>query len=73
MAEGITLQQLMMEIRNDLGELKTSFTDFKGRVVMKEELELWQEAQRTTRRWAVGTLIAIVGVAMASIAIVINL
>lgn len=60
---------LLREVRRDVKNLTASFQDFKGRVVMKEELELWQEAQRTTRRWAIGTVLTMMGIAVAVIAI----
>jgi len=64
---------LFQEVRDDVKALTTAFADFKGRVVMKEELELWQEAQRTTRRWAIGTVVAMLGIAVAAVGIILSL
>ena len=64
---------LLKEVRSDVKKLTASFLDFKGRVVMKDELELWQEAQRTTRRWAIGMVVTMLGVAIAAIAILVNM
>ena len=63
---------LLQEVRDEIKALTAAFADFKGRVVMKEELELWQEAQRTTRRWAIGTLLTMLGIAVAAVAIVVS-
>ncbi len=73
MADGITLQDLRLEMRDDLGELRESFADFKGRVVMKAELELWQEAARTTRRWAIGIVLTIMTTVSAAVAVVVSM
>ena len=62
--------ELLKEVRRDVKTLTGSFQDFKGRVVMKEELELWQEAQRTTRRWAIGTVLTMLTIAIAAVAVV---
>ena len=64
---------LLREVRRDVKALTTSFQDFKGRVVMKEELELWQEAQRTTRRWAIGTVLTMITIAIAAVAVAVAL
>ncbi len=66
-------EDLLQEVRKDVKALTSAFADFKGRVVMKEELELWQEAQRTTRRWAIGTVFTMITIAIAIIAVAINL
>ena len=62
-------EDLLQEVRKDVKNLLAAFADFKGRVVMKEELELWQEAQRTTRRWAIGTVLTMLTIAIATIAL----
>jgi len=64
---------LLQEVRKDVKALTSAFADFKGRVVMKEELELWQEAQRTTRRWAIGTVLTMITIAIAIVAVAMNL
>ncbi len=64
---------LFQEVRDDVKSLTLAFADFKGRVVMKDELELWQEAQHTTRRWAIGTVLTMIGVAIAAVAVLANL
>ncbi len=66
-------EDLFQEVRDDVKALTSAFADFKGRVVMKEELELWQEAQRTTRRWAIGTVASMVAIAVAAVGILLNL
>ena len=63
-------EDLLQEVRKDVKALTVAFMDFKGRVVMKEELELWHEAQRTTRRWAIGTVLTMLTIAVAVIAVV---
>ncbi len=63
---------LLQEVRDEIKALTAAFADFKGRVVMKEELELWQEAQRTTRRWAIGTLLTMLGIAIAAVAVAVS-
>ncbi len=70
----VSAEDLLQEVRKDVKNLLAAFADFKGRVVMKEELELWQEARRTTRQWAIATLLTIITVAtaMATVAIVLN-
>ena len=67
-----SVEDILKEVKDELRELAKAFADFKGRVVMKEELELWQEAQRTTRRWAIGTVLTMFTIAVATIAIVLN-
>ncbi len=69
---GFSVEDILQEVKDELKELAKSFADFKGRVVMKEELELWQEAQRTTRRWAIGTLLSMLTIAITAVAIVVN-
>ncbi len=64
---------LLKEVRRDVKLLTASFQDFKGRVVMKEELELWQEAQQTTRRWAIGTVLTMITIAIAVVAVVVTI
>jgi len=73
MPNGISLQDLMMEVRDDLSELKASFADFKGRVVMKDELELWQETNRTTRRWAIGIVLTILAVSVSAVTVLMSM
>ncbi len=73
MNDGLTIKDIIMEVRDELGELRDSFADFKGRVVMKDELELWQETQRTTRRWAITTVLSVIGVLILAIGIIINI
>ncbi len=60
---------LFQEVRDDVRKLTAAFADFKGRVVMKDELELWQEAQQTTRRWAIGTVLTMITIAIAAVAL----
>jgi len=69
---GISPEDLLQEVRKDVKALTVAFMDFKGRVVMKEELELWQEAQRTTRRWAIGTVLSMIAIAIVVVGIVVN-
>ncbi len=68
----VTAEDLLQEVRNEVKALTAAFADFKGRVVMKEELELWQEAQRTTRRWAIGTVLTMFTIAITVVAVVVN-
>ncbi len=68
----VSAEDLLQEVRKDVKALTSAFADFKGRVVMKEELELWQEAQRTTRRWAIGTLLTTFAIAVAVVSIVLG-
>ncbi len=65
-------EDLLQEVRKDVKALTSAFADFKGRVVMKEELELWQEARKATRQWAIATLLTIITIAVATVAIVLN-
>lgn len=58
----MTDHQMISEIRDDVKSLSSEFKNFKDEVVLKEELNMWKSAQTTTRRWAIGIIISLIGV-----------
>ncbi len=66
------MPDLLQEVRDDVKALTQAFTDFKGRVVMKDELELWQEAQQTTRRWAITTILSFLAIGITVVLVIVN-
>lgn len=63
--------ELLHEVRDKVDTIHTSFLEFKNQVVTKSEFNLWQEAQRNTRRWAIGTIIAVAGMLIAFAGVII--
>lgn len=56
---GMSFRELLLEVRDDVKELKYQFNELDGATVKKEELQMWRSAQVTTRRWAITTIITL--------------
>lgn len=56
---GLTLRQLVLEMREDIKHLSGSVTHMESQVVTREELQMWREAQSATKRWAITTIISL--------------
>lgn len=78
--ETFSFKETLIEIRSDVKELKQDFEQFKDdsmefrtTVVLKSDFNLWQEARRTTRRWAVATMVSIIATAVMAVTLVVQL
>ena len=63
----MTDHQMIQEIRDDVRALAHAFDTFKDEVVLKSELQMWREAQKTTRRWAITTIITVFGLMLTAV------
>lgn len=61
----LTVRELVMELRNDVQELRKDFALFKMNVVTKDEL-------KSSRRYMITTVITIIGVGATTIAVVLG-
>lgn len=66
----ITDHEMITEIRADLRLLKDRFYAFTDGVVTKEEFNMWEQARRTTVRWAIGTIVSVLTIAVAAVGVV---
>lgn len=60
-------REMIQEIREDIKNLARRFTEFEYEVVLKTDLNLWIESNKTTRRWAIGTIITIIAAGISAI------
>lgn len=67
----MTLRELVLEMRDKIDTLFGMVDHLENNVVTREELRLWREAQRTTKRWAITTIIslAVLGIMILGIVI----
>lgn len=56
---GMTIRELIDEIRDDIRALSDKVNQIEGRMVSKEELAMWRKIIRSNRRWAVTTIISL--------------
>lgn len=56
---GMTIRELIDEIRDDIRALSDKVNRIEGRMVSKEELAMWRKIIRSNRRWAVTTIISL--------------
>ena len=70
---GMTFRELIMEVRDDVKDLKYQMTALDGSTVKKEELEMWKQAQNTTKRWAITTIISLLVLGLMALGIVVQL
>lgn len=71
-SEGLSLRDLVMEIRREVSGLRNDFQNFKEEVVYKEDLDLWNEIRRNTKRWAIGTIVSMAMLILAAVSIIVN-
>lgn len=66
---GLTIRQLVLEMREDIRKLFGAINHLENNVVTQDELQMWRQAQRTTKRWAIATIIslAVLGVTILGI------
>jgi hypothetical protein len=67
---GLTVRDLVLEVRTSVQAMRDELAAFKPTVVTKAELDLFLEAQRMTRRWSLGIIIAIVGASSTGVGVV---
>lgn len=68
-----TVRDLVLQVSGQVSSMQAEFERFKSTVVTKAEFDLFQETQRTTRRWSVGIILSIVGVGSATTTLVTSL
>lgn len=68
---GMTLRELLMEVRSDVKSLFNRMDELEDEVVTKTQLNLWTETQRNTRRWAVTTIISLLVLGIMALSVVI--
>lgn len=70
--EGLTIRDLVMEVRTSVDRLHTDLNEFKGKVVLRSEYEKDNDLRKTVRRYLVTTVTAMVGVGTACVVAVVN-
>lgn len=68
----MTDHEMIKEIREEITGLREDFLGFKGNVVLKEELKMWEETQKKIFQYSITTTIAIVALLVAAVSVVIQ-
>ena len=68
-SEGLTIRDLVMEVRTSVARIHEDLTSFKATVVTKAEFDVFKEAQRQTRRWSLGIILSVLGVGTAIVSV----
>lgn len=70
--DGLTIRDLVMEVRTSVARLHDDLNNFKSQVVLRSEYIKDRDYQRSVRRWAVTTLVAVISVGVAGVAVVLS-
>lgn len=71
-AVGLTVRDLVLEVRTSVQAMRDDMASFKPTVVTKAELDLFREAQRNTRRWSLGIIVSIVAASTTVVTVVLG-
>lgn len=69
---GLTIRQLVLEMREDIKQLSAAISHLENNAVTRQELNMWRQAQKTTRRWAVTTILSLAVLGMIVLAAVVR-
>ena len=69
---GLTIRDLVLEVRANTQNLQRDLELFKSQVVLKSEFNIAAEAKKTARRYFITTMTAMIGVGTACVFAVIN-
>ena len=68
--EGLTLRDLVMEVRTNIARLHDDLGSFKSTVVLRSEYEKDREYSRQVRKWGITTIVALMAVGTTATGIV---
>lgn len=70
--EGLTIRDLVMEVRTNVSRLHDDLNAFKSQVVLRSEYQKDRDYARSVRRWSVTILVSIAGVGVAAVSVVLS-
>ena len=67
---GLTVRDLVLEVRTSVARLHDDLNTFKTTVVTKAEFDIYKESIRQTRRWSLGIIVAIIAASASGVGVV---